>query len=111
MPSWTPRSWARTSRRSHTPSLDQRMKVWAAIHQGPSSAGTARHLAPFVCRQRMALIVRRRLDEGTLGVRPASLDQRLKDPPFFVSKHLLPSPATKAAKTADKPHGSGANGP
>jgi hypothetical protein len=33
----------------HTPSWDQRMKVWAAIHQGPNSSSRARHFAPFVC--------------------------------------------------------------
>src|SRR3954462_834164 len=36
------------------------MKVCAARDQGPSSAGMARHLAPFSWRQRMAEMVRRR---------------------------------------------------
>jgi hypothetical protein len=35
-------------------------------HQGPSSVGTARHLAPFSCRQRMASSVRRRSCGGVL---------------------------------------------
>src|SRR3954447_24402167 len=60
MPSWTPRSWARRSSRSQTPRWAQRMKVCAARDQGPSSAGMARHLAPFACRQTIAAIVRRR---------------------------------------------------
>src|SRR5215218_6667697 len=51
MPSATPRSCARSSRRSHTPRWPQRLKVWAAIHHGPSSAGMARQVAPFRCRQ------------------------------------------------------------
>src|SRR3954469_15485093 len=46
--------FAASNRRSQTPSLDQRRKVCAAIHHGPSSAGMARHLAPFCMRQRMA---------------------------------------------------------
>src|SRR5918998_6090916 len=58
---------AASKNRSQTPSLDQRMKIWAAIHQGPSSAGSARHLAPFACRHRIALMVRRRSDGGTLA--------------------------------------------
>src|SRR4051794_21726649 len=60
IPSWTPRSWARSSRRSHTPRWAQRMNICAARDQGPSSAGMARHLAPFACRQTIAEIVRRR---------------------------------------------------
>src|SRR3954471_20556166 len=36
------------------------MKVWAARDHGPSSAGMARHLAPFSCRQTIADSVRRR---------------------------------------------------
>src|SRR3982750_3501285 len=36
------------------------MKVCAARDQGPSSAGMARHLAPFWCRQTIAESVRRR---------------------------------------------------
>jgi hypothetical protein len=55
---------ATSTRRSQTPSLDQRRKVCAAIHHGPSSAGMARHLAPFCMRQRMASTVRRRLDSS-----------------------------------------------
>jgi hypothetical protein len=55
---------ARSKRRSQTPSLDQRRKVWAAIHHGPSSAGMARHLAPFCMRQTMASKVRRRLESS-----------------------------------------------
>ncbi len=43
------------------------MNVCAAIHQGPSSAGTARHLAPFRQRQMIASTVRRRFDGGTLA--------------------------------------------
>src|SRR3954464_1703569 len=60
MPSWTPRCWAKSSSRSQTPRWAQRMKVCAARDQGPSSAGMARHLAPFACRQTIAEIVRRR---------------------------------------------------
>ena len=47
MPSCTPRSCTRFNSRSQTPARAQRMKTWAARHHGPSSAGTARHLAPF----------------------------------------------------------------
>src|SRR3954447_8438174 len=60
IPSWTPRSWPRSSSRSHTPRWAQRMNICAARDQGPSSAGMARHLAPFSWRQRMAEMVRRR---------------------------------------------------
>src|SRR3954470_18106527 len=60
IPSWTPRCWARSSRRSQTPRRAQRRKAWAARDQGPSSAGMARHLAPFSCRQTIADSVRRR---------------------------------------------------
>jgi len=67
MPSSTPRSCAMVSRRSHTPSLAQRMKIWAAFHHGPSSAGMARHFAPFVQRQMIASTVRRRSEGGTLA--------------------------------------------
>src|SRR4051794_23029205 len=42
------------------------MNICAARDQGPSSAGMARHLAPFSCRQRMAEIVRRRSRGGVL---------------------------------------------
>src|SRR3954464_13798684 len=42
------------------------MKVCAARDQGPSSAGMARHLAPFSCRQTIAEIVRRRSWGGVL---------------------------------------------
>jgi hypothetical protein len=55
-----PATLAASKRRSQTPSLDQRMKVWAAIQQGPNSAGMARHLAPFCMRQTIASTVRRR---------------------------------------------------
>jgi hypothetical protein len=73
MPSSTPRFCAMASSRSHTPSRDRRMKVCAAIHQGPNSSGRERHLAPFWCRQKMAPIVRRRLLDGTFaGGRHAS---------------------------------------
>ena len=67
MPSWTPRAWAAASSRSHTPSRAQRMNVCAAIHHGPSSAGMARHFAPFRQRQTMASTVRRRFEGGTLA--------------------------------------------
>src|SRR3954462_13501211 len=66
IPSWTPRVWARSSRRSHTPRRAQRRKVWAARDHGPSSAGMARHLAPFSCRQTIAEMVRRRSWGGVL---------------------------------------------
>jgi hypothetical protein len=66
MPSAIPRSCTRVSQRSQTPALAQRMKIWAALHQGPSSSGTDRHLAPFWCRQRMAETVRRRSCGGVL---------------------------------------------
>ena len=56
-----PAALAASKRRSQTPSLDQRMKVCAAIHHGPSSAGIARHLAPFSMRHMIASKVRRRL--------------------------------------------------
>ncbi len=73
MPRATPRCWTRSSRRSQTPSPAQRMKVCAALHHGPSSPGMARYFAPFLCRQRMAPIVRRRWLGGTFaGGRQAS---------------------------------------
>jgi hypothetical protein len=39
MPSATPRCCTNSSRRSHTTSLVQRMKICAAFHHGPSSIG------------------------------------------------------------------------
>lgn len=66
MPSWTPWAWTAASSRGQTPSLAQRMKSWAAVHHGPYSAGTARQAAPFLCRQMIASIVRRRSRGGTL---------------------------------------------
>ncbi len=54
------------------------MKVWAVIHQGPNSAGRARHFAPFLCRQKMAETVRRRLLGGTLACGRHGLDQPLQ---------------------------------
>src|SRR4051794_25484102 len=42
------------------------MNVCAACDQGPSSAGMARHLAPFSWRQTIAEIVRRRSWGGVL---------------------------------------------
>src|SRR5689334_21483854 len=67
MPSSTPRACAASSSRGHTPSLAHRMKSWAARHHGPSSAGTARHFAPFACRQTIASTVRRRSRGGVLA--------------------------------------------
>src|SRR5215216_5177469 len=50
------------------------MKVWAAIHQGPSASGRERHFAPLSWRQMIALIVRRRCRGGTLAAgRQASI--------------------------------------
>jgi hypothetical protein len=40
------------------------MKSCAARHHGPSSAGTARHFAPFACRQTIASTVRRKSRGG-----------------------------------------------
>jgi hypothetical protein len=57
-------AFAASNRRSQTPSLDQRRKVWAALHHGPNSAGMARHLAPFCMRQTMASKVWRRLESS-----------------------------------------------
>ena len=50
------------------------MKVWAAIHQGPSASGRERHFAPLSWRQMIAPIVRRRCRGGTLAAgRQASI--------------------------------------
>ena len=72
-----PRAWflrlTRSKRRCHTPSFDQRMNGWAAIHQGPSSEGTERHFAPLRCRQKMAYIVRRRFFGGVFPLGRMSL--------------------------------------
>ena len=96
MPSSTPRAFAASNRRSHTPSLAQRMNSRAAIHhdrptmigkadekrcfsfsaakgtariraEGLNSAGTARHFAPFVQRQMIASTVRRRSQGSTFA--------------------------------------------
>ena len=74
MPSATAQPCAASRRRGQTPSLDQRMKVWAAFHHGPNSSGMARHFAPFTCRQMIASIVRRRCLSGVLpfGRHPSS---------------------------------------
>jgi hypothetical protein len=42
-------------------------RVCAAIHHGLNPAGTARHFAPFSCRQTIAVIVRRRWRDGTFA--------------------------------------------
>jgi hypothetical protein len=55
-----PRRCAASSNRSQAPRRDHRLKVCAAIHHGPSSAGIWRHFAPLSCRQMIASIVRRR---------------------------------------------------
>jgi hypothetical protein len=74
MPSARPqRSCTSPSSRPQTPSLDQRMKVCAACHQGPSSEGMDRHLAPLPCRQTIASIVRRRSWIGLAAQGLASL--------------------------------------
>lgn len=43
------------------------MNVRAAIHQGQSSAGVARHVVPFRQRQMIASTVRRRFDDRALA--------------------------------------------
>ena len=61
IPASTPlRCCANSSNRSQAPSRDQRLKVCAAIHQGPNAAGIWRHFAPLSCRQMIASMVRRR---------------------------------------------------
>src|SRR4051812_44675133 len=61
IPSLTPlRCCARCSRRSQTPWRLQRLKVCAAIHQGPRCGGMLRHFAPLSCRQMITSMVRRR---------------------------------------------------
>ncbi len=74
------------STRSHTPSLDQRLKVCAAIHHGPCSAGRLRHLAPLSCRHRIAPTVRRNSRGGTwrAGAAPTKF---VKHPPLRVRHH------------------------
>ncbi len=67
IPSSTLRACAIVSRRLHTPSRAQRMKICAAFHHGPSLVGMARHCAPFVHRQRIASTVHRRSEGGTLA--------------------------------------------
>jgi hypothetical protein len=42
------------------------MKVCAGFHQGPYSAGIARHFAPFSCRHKIPSIRWRRFPIGTL---------------------------------------------
>ena len=93
MPSSTPRPCAVSSSRRHAPSSAQRMNSWAARHQGPSSAGIARHVAPFRCRQTIASSVRRRSRGRRLALRPRRLDQRLQRRPLLVREHQPPDPA------------------
>ncbi len=52
-----------------TARLPQRTNACAAPHHVPSAAGTARHAAPFRCRQMIASIVRRRSSCGVLPQR------------------------------------------
>jgi hypothetical protein len=66
LPRLIPDRCTRSSSCSQTPFFAHRMKVCAAPHHGPSSAGMLRHFAPFSCRQRIASIVRRRLRGGVL---------------------------------------------
>jgi hypothetical protein len=47
MPSATPCCCTSASRRSQTLALAQRMKTYAASHQGSRSSGMLRHFAPF----------------------------------------------------------------
>jgi hypothetical protein len=42
------------------------MNICAACQHGPSSRGTAQHFAPFWCRHRIALSIRRRSYGGVL---------------------------------------------
>jgi hypothetical protein len=109
MPSSTPRACAIPSSRSHTPSRDQRMKVCAAIHQGPNSSGKARHFAPFWCRQMMAEIVRRRLLGGTFACgRHASTSGSSTAHSSSVSPKAA---LQKGGSTPATPQRSGTNGP
>src|SRR3954470_1879954 len=110
IPSWTPRSWPRSSSRSHTPRWAQRMKVCAARDQGPSSAGMARHLAPFACRQTIAESVRRKSFGAVLPLgRHASISGSrslhapsvsIAPPPIRRSK----TPVIRTSSSANRPY-------
>ena len=80
----------------------QRMKICAAFHQGPSSAGMERHFAPFVQRQRSPPPCREgrraapwrgtaRLDQG-LQLRPLRIRQHHQTPAHRRSGEGGPSP-------------------
>ena len=72
-PRGTSRSCTRPSSRSRTPARDHRRKICAGSLPEPRSSRTARHLAPFRCRRRMAGSVHRRSCGGVLALaRPAS---------------------------------------
>ena len=97
MPSATPRACAASGRRSQTPRWPQRLKVWAAIHHGPGSAGMARQVAPFRCRQMIASIVRRRSWWSVLyggrhaSIRGASTPHCSSVRTFGLSRSVIPT--------------------
>ncbi len=66
MPSDGSRSFNRSKKACQTPSFVQRRKSWAAVHHGPRSDGTERHLEPLWWRQNIADMVRRRSRGGVL---------------------------------------------
>ena len=108
MPCWRPRSWTRASRRPHTPRQAQRMKVCAAIHHGPRSAGSIRHPAPLSWRQRIAPAVRRRCRDATLARGATHLDQR--SPRLRERSPALPPRSRESAERSQKPRSQRAPG-
>ncbi len=81
------------------------MKSCAARHQGPGSAGIARHLAPFSCRQMIASTVRRRSRGGVLPLgRAASTSGSRAAHRSSVNAAAPPSPnVTPEVGTVPKP--------
>src|SRR3712207_2106499 len=78
-----PAALAASKKRSQSPSSDQRRKVCAAIHHGPSSAGMARHLAPFRKTPNDRLEGPAQVGELAPRLGSHSLDQRLNHAPLF----------------------------
>jgi hypothetical protein len=75
------------------------MKVCAAIHQGPSSEGMDRHLAPLSCRQMIASIVRRssRIGLDAHGLTSLSNGSRIAQSSSLMTRSTIP-PSTSVVE-------------
>src|SRR5215212_2850329 len=77
---------ARSKRRSQTPSLDQRRKVCAAIHHGPSSAGMAAPLGAVLHAPEDGFDSPAQVGQLAACLRSHGLDQRLNRTPLGIGE-------------------------